>query len=173
MGAHGVQHRQGVHQIIGVILQRFTHALPHRLERGKMNHGLDIRMLSEQCLDPGGVAQIHLDKGNGLPHNFLHPADRLTAGIDQIVGNHDVVACMDELHTGMAANIAGAAADQNRHIYHSLLYQASMAIVLTNRKKEMDGFAEYLHDWICRTVRPTPPGLLIQCPDAADRLAVG
>lgn len=115
MPAHGVEHRQGIDQIVGIILQGLGHALSHRLKGGEVDHGVDVRVLCEQGLHPRRVTQVHLDEGHGPSHDPFHPADRLLAGINQIIRHHNVVARLDEFHAGVAADVAGSAADQNRH----------------------------------------------------------
>ena len=75
----------------------------------------------------GFVHSIGFAPREAIAGDFLNPADRLLAGVGQVVGHHDIVAGVDKLHTGVAADIAGAAADQDRH---SFLPSAAGAAVM-------------------------------------------
>ena len=46
---------------------------------------------------------------------LLDPLDGQRAGIIIVVGHNDVVACGQKFHTGVAADVAGAAGNQDRH----------------------------------------------------------
>ena len=113
--AHGVEQHQAVDQVVGIVLQRLADTLAHGLESGEVHHGVNAGILLKQRLHLVGLTQVRLDKGNGLAHDLLHPAQRLLAGVYQVIHHDDVVARLDQFHTGMAADIAGAAADKNRH----------------------------------------------------------
>ena len=115
MAAHGLEEVQGADKVIGVVLQGLCDALPHRLEAGKVNHRIDVRILGEEGLHLVLVAELRLDEGNPFAGNLLHPAHRLLAGIGKIVRYHNLVPCLDELHAGVAADVPSAAADQNGH----------------------------------------------------------
>ena len=115
MAAHGLEQIQGADEVIGVVLQRLGNALTHRLQTGKVDHRVNAGVLDKQVLHLGLTAQLGLDKGYLLSRDLLHPAQGLLAGVAQIVRYHDVVPRLDKLHTGVAADIAGAAGDQNRH----------------------------------------------------------
>lgn len=58
-------------------------------------------------------------KGNFFAGDLLHPAQGFLGRVDQIVCYHDLIARLDKLHAGVAADVTGAAADQNRHGKHS------------------------------------------------------
>ena len=122
MAAHGLEQVEGADEVVGVVLQGFGHALAHRLEPGEVNHRADVRVLGEEGLHLVLAAQLRLDKGDFLSHDLLHPVDSLLTGVIQIVGHHDVIARLDELHAGVAADVAGAAADENGHKKRSFLH---------------------------------------------------
>ena len=115
VAAHGLEQVQGADQVVGVVLQGLGHALAHRLQSGEVDHGVDVRVLGEQGLHLVLMAQLGPDEGDGLPGDFLHPAQGLLAGVVEVVRHHDLIARVDQLHAGVAADIAGAAGDQNRH----------------------------------------------------------
>ena len=117
---HHIEHRQGIGQVIGVILQRLAHALPHRLEGGKVNDGLNVRVGIKEGLGGPAVAQIRFHKGHRLPGDLLHPPEGFPAGVDQVVGHYYVIARLQQGHAGMGANVSRAAADQNLHLFRFL-----------------------------------------------------
>ena len=117
--AHGVKEHQAVDQVVGVVLQGLGYALAHCLQTGKVDDRVDVGVLGKESLHLSLVAQLGFYKGNFFAGDLLHPAQGFLGRVDQIVCYHDLIARLDKLHTGMAANIAGAAADQNRHGKHS------------------------------------------------------
>ena len=92
---------------------------PEQVEALFQSHP-DIRVALEQRFHLLWVAQLRLNEGDLPSHDLLHPPDRFPAGIHQIVRHHDVISRLDQLHTGVAADISGATAHQNGH--RSLLF---------------------------------------------------
>ena len=122
VAAHGLEQVQGADQVVGVVLQGLGHALAHRLEPGEVDDRVDAGVLGKQGLHLVLIAQLRLDEGDLFPCDLLHPDQGLLAGVVQVVRHHDVVAGVEKLHTGVAADITGAAADQNRHKTRSLSF---------------------------------------------------
>ena len=120
MSAHDIQQVQSAHQIVGVVLQGLGNAFAHCLQTGKVDHGVDIRILGEHGLGGSQIAQLSLDKGDLLAGDLLYPAEGFLTGIGQVIHDHDVVAGLDQFNTSMAADITGAAANQNGHSKNSL-----------------------------------------------------
>ncbi len=134
MAAHGLKQVEGADQVVGVVLQGLGHTLPHGLQPGEVDHRVDAGVLGKEGLHLVLIAQLGLDKGDLLPGDLFHPAERLLAGVVQVIRYHNVVARLNELHTGMAADVAGAAADKNRHSNRSF-YIVGISIVAPYRKK--------------------------------------
>ena len=111
MPPHGLEEVKGADQVVGVVLQGLGDALTHRLQTGEVDHRVDAGMLGEQVLHLVFIAQLGFNEGDGFSSDFLHPPQGLLAGVAEVVGYHDVVAGLDELHAGMAGDISGAAAD--------------------------------------------------------------
>ena len=55
-------------------------------------------------------------KGIFCPTIVLDAVDGFLAGVAEIVGDDDVIARLDELYAGVAADVAGAAGNENGHI---------------------------------------------------------
>ena len=121
MTAHSLEQIQGADQVVGVVLQGLGHALAHGLEAGEMDNCVNIGVFGKKCLHLVRIAHFQLDKGDRLTGDFLHPAQGFFTGIAEVIRNNDVIAGLDQLHTGVAADVARAAADQNRH-RNPLLY---------------------------------------------------
>ena len=115
VGPHGLEQVQRADQVVGIVLQRFADALSHGLEPGEVHHGVNLRVLGKEGLHLLQIAQLRLDKGDLLPHDLLHPADRLLTGVIKIVRHNDIIARLDQLHAGVAADIPRAAGDKNGH----------------------------------------------------------
>ena len=111
VAAHSLQEHEGTAQVIAVILQGLRHALTHRLQTGKVNHCVDVRMLGKKGLHLMGIAQLGLDEGDGLAGDLLHSTEGLLAGIAEVVRHHNVISRLEEFHTGVTADVPGAAAD--------------------------------------------------------------
>ena len=112
---HGLEEVEGADEVVGVILQGLGDALAHGLQPGEVDDGVNVRMGGEESLHLLQVAELRLDEGDIFPHDFFHPADGLLAGVVEVVRHDDVIARLDELHTGVAANVARAAANKNGH----------------------------------------------------------
>ena len=113
MPPHGLQEGEGAAKVVAVVLQGLLHALPHALEPGEVDHRVDARIIGEQGLHLVGIAALGLDEGDRLAGDLLHPAQGFLAGVVQVVRHNDLIARLEELHTGVAADVTGAAADQN------------------------------------------------------------
>ena len=113
VGPHGVEQHQGAGEVVGVVFQGLGNALTHGLETGEVDDRINVGVLVEDLLHGGCIAQVCLHKGNGGASDLLHAMNGLGAGVDEIVHDDNVVAGLNELHTSMAADIPGAAADEN------------------------------------------------------------
>ena len=112
---HGLEEVERADKIIGIVLQGLGDALAHGLEPGEVDHGVNAGILGKEGLRLLQIAQLRLDEGDLLSHNLLHPPDGLLAGVVEIVRHDDVIARLNELHAGVAADVARAAANKNGH----------------------------------------------------------
>ena len=111
VGPHGVQQYQCADQVVGIVLQRLSHAFANSLQTGEVHDGVNVGVLGEQGLRGGGIAQVRLHKGDGLAGDLLHPAHGFLTGVAQVIHHHDVVTGLQQFHAGVAADVTGAAAD--------------------------------------------------------------
>ena len=115
MAAHGLEHLEGAGEVVIVVLQRLGDTLADSLEPGEVDDGINVSEALEELLHLVGVSQLGLDEGDAPADNVLHAVDGFLAGIAEVVGDNDVIARLDELNTGMAADVPGAAGNENGH----------------------------------------------------------
>ena len=80
-----------------------------------MDHRPGLRGLPEDALQGVPVEQVDLVEGERLSAQVLDPAQRLPAGVDQVVDDRDPVAALQQFQAGVRADVAGAAGDENMH----------------------------------------------------------
>ena len=115
---HIQQHKRAVH-VVFVVLQRFLHALTHRLQTREMDAGVEM-MLGKHVLQSRSVAYIHLIERNGLNTNNLgHAAQRLGIAVVEIVHNNSRMACLVEFDKCMGTDKAGSACNKYIHLLTS------------------------------------------------------
>ena len=61
------------------------------------------------------VSNIHLVERHLFAAELFHPGKRLRAGIAEVVHHHSAVACRQQLHKCMRANISGSACNKYVH----------------------------------------------------------
>ena len=76
-------------------------------------------MLCKDFFQQRLVAHIALDELHRLAGNFGYTIQALGVGIAEIVNYNWRIARLDQLHTGVAANISGAAGHKNIHFVSS------------------------------------------------------
>ena len=80
------------------------------LKTSEMDNALDcvfIKDFVQQSL----ITDIAFIERHFLAGDHLHTAEALGIGIDQVINNNRLMACLDQLHAGVAADVTGAAAD--------------------------------------------------------------
>ncbi len=103
------QQIQTIGDIVANVHERLFHRLAHQSVGGKVHHRLDIVGV-ERGFDGGPVGQLPLNEGRlGV--------DGRPVTVVQIIENDDLVALPDQFLGDDAADIAGAASDQDFHVY--------------------------------------------------------
>ena len=115
VSAHDVQQVQRADQIVGVVFQGLGNALADCFQTCEMDHGVDVGILGKEGFDLGDLAQLGALEGDFFAGDLHYTADSLLAGVAEVVGHNDVITGFDQFDTGVAADIAGAAAHQNGH----------------------------------------------------------
>jgi hypothetical protein len=114
--AHHVHEREGVAQVVGVVLDGLADGLAHGLEASEVDHAVDVVLVKDgvhglAVVDVGAVeGEVG---GSGVAHDGLDAADDLLRRVGEVVDNDYLVAVLKELHHRVAANEAGAAGDEH------------------------------------------------------------
>ena len=115
VAAHDIQNIQRAGQVVGVVLDGLRDALADSLVGGKLDDAVDVLVLGEDFLDGGLVGHVSLDKAEVLARDLLDACESLRAGVVVVIGHDDVVARVQQLDTGVAADVTGTTANQNCH----------------------------------------------------------
>ena len=91
--------------VVAVIAQRVGNGFRHDRARSEMHHGIDAA-LTQQFVDANFITGIGDDE-LGTDHGLRESGA-------QIVDDDDALAGLDELQHDVAADVAGAASDENR-----------------------------------------------------------
>ena len=112
--AHGVQeHERGVH-VVFVVFERHGDRFANGLEPGKVDAGVKVVFL-ENLVHGGGIADVSLDEGDGLPDNFGDPAERFLARVHEVVDGDNGMALLVEFDNRVRSNVTGATCQQDVH----------------------------------------------------------
>ena len=115
VAAHDVQNVQRAGQIVGVVLDGLGNALADGLVGGELDDTVNVLVLGKDLLHGVLVGHVGLDKTEVLAGDLLDAGQGLGAGVVVVIGYNDVVPCGQKFHTGVAADVAGATANQNCH----------------------------------------------------------
>ena len=91
--------------VVAVVLQRIAHRLGHDRVRGEMHDGVD-RVLAEHALDQRAIADVADDE-------LARRAYRFAKSGAEIVEHDDRLAALAQLQRDVAADVAGAAGDED------------------------------------------------------------
>ena len=111
---HHFQQGEGAVQIVAVVLQGLLDALAHCLKCGKVNDRIDF-VGSKNLAQCVFVLAVQLVKSRAGAGDGFNAIDDLCLGIGQIIHNDGLMACLNQFHHGMAADITGAAGNQYIH----------------------------------------------------------
>ena len=124
MLAHGVDEREGVADVVGVVLDGLAHALAHGLEAGEVDHAVH-RVLVEDDVERLAVVHVGAVEGEPLrrlgPHDLVDAVEHPLARVGQVVHNHDLVALLKQADNGVAADEPAAARDEHAGVLGCLL----------------------------------------------------
>ena len=112
---HDFTEHQGGIEIVLIIVHRLGNGLADGLETREVD-GAGNLMLCKDFFQQRLVAHIALDELHRLAGNFGYAVQAFRVGIAEIVNYNRRMACFDQFHTGMAANISGAAGHKYVHL---------------------------------------------------------
>ena len=155
---HCLAKMNGDAEVVVIVAQRLLHRLPHRLETGKMEDAVKGVCLEERVeLCP--VEKIGFADLDGLSGDLLHAADAFAAGVYEIVHNDDGMPCVEQLHAGVAADVAGAAGNENIHCNTSRYVLVCLNFTAWDGESQGGGARQTVHRrgfFISRSARDPP-----------------
>ncbi len=111
---HHLAEHQRTGDVVLVVAQRDPHRLPDRLEPGEVDDRLH-RLAGEYPVQACLIDQVDLVEVEGTAGQRLDPDQRFGVAVGEIVHHHDLLAGLEQLETGLAADEACAAGDQDGH----------------------------------------------------------
>ena len=111
---HGPAQGEGGAQVVVVVGQGLLHGLAHRLQPGEMD-GAGGAVLLQNLVQQGLVPHVPPDEDHLLAGDLPDPLQGYLAGVAQVVHHDGGVPRLQQLHTGVAADVPGAASDQYVH----------------------------------------------------------
>ena len=108
VAAHTLAQCQGSVQIVAVVFQRLGNAFAYGLITRKVNDRVEA-FLFENGIHGLFVAHVRFVEGNVLTGDGFQPIQHLGTGIVEVVHDHRLVPCADQLHTGVGADKPSAA----------------------------------------------------------------
>ena len=136
---HRLAEVDGRAEVVVVVPQRLLHRLPYRLETGKVEHAVKpvrIEKLIESC----AVQKIHFVVFERLSGDALDAPQALRVGVDEIVHHNDRMSGVQKLHAGVAADVSGAAGNENVHKYDLLIISHYLIVTETPCSFKSRGF---------------------------------
>ena len=112
--AHGFAETDRGEEVVVVVFQRHHDRFAHGLEPGEVDRAVDA-VLFKDAVEHGAVAHVVFIEGDLFARDHFHTLDRLRAGIYKVVDDDDLMAAVEQLHAGVAADVAGAAGDEDVH----------------------------------------------------------
>jgi hypothetical protein len=114
VAAHRAHEREGRLEVVLVVLVRLHHALTDRLEPGKVDDGVNLRV-REHRLGLVSIREREGVHGEGGPAERLHSSDGGGLGVGEAVDDDHLVASGKQLDDGVGADIAGTTGDKDAH----------------------------------------------------------
>jgi hypothetical protein len=100
--------------VVGVVGQGLGHRLAHGLEAGEVDDGADLVRL-QGVGEQGGVAHVAFDQRQGLAGEGVQALRHVGLAVAEVVEQHDVVPGLGQRHGRVAADVAGAAGEEDVH----------------------------------------------------------
>ena len=115
VAAHHIQNDEGAVQVIVIVLDGLGDALAHSLIGSELDDGVDVRALGEDLLHVLMLGHVRVVEAEVLAGDLLDTVKHHRRSIVIVICHHDIVARIQQLDAGVAANITGTAGNQNCH----------------------------------------------------------
>ena len=141
VASHNVHQNQRPANVVFVVFPGLFNGLAHGLETGKMDAGIEGAGCLENALQGCPVADIDLVEGNLRSRNLAGAAQRLAAGVAEVVYYHRLVSGSNQFYDGVRAYETGAARYKDSHAKMVLLRKVTYICRYVTRKNR---FRSYL-----------------------------
>ena len=125
MVSHDIKKGEGVAQVVRVVLDRLGNGLADSLEAGKVDDKVN-GVLDKDAVQSIFVVDVCLVERKALgvffSHNGFDAIDNFCRSVGEVVNNDSLVAGIEQLNNGMAANKARAAGNK----YAGILWDQSV-----------------------------------------------
>ena len=115
VAAHHVQNDQRAVEVIVVVLDGLRNAFAHSLVGCKLDDSGNVRALGEDLLHVLVAGHVCLVEAEILAGDLLDPVQNHRRSVIIVICHHDIVASVQQLDAGVAADVAGTAGNQNCH----------------------------------------------------------
>ena len=115
VAAHHIQNDQCAVEVIIIVFDRLGDALAHSLVGRKLDDRGDVRALGEDLFHVLVASHICLIESEVLAGDLLHAVQHHRGSIVVVICHDHVVAGVQKLDAGVAADITGTAGNQNCH----------------------------------------------------------
>ena len=118
--AHDIDERQGVLDIVVVVLDGLAHRLANGLKAGEVDDAVDLVGI-EDLVHRIAVEHVGLVEGEVLgglvAHDGLDAVDGNGAGVGEVIDDDNLVATLEQLNDGVRADKAGAAGNEDAGVF--------------------------------------------------------
>ena len=124
---HHVQNDQRAVEVVVVVFDGLGDALAHSLIGCELDDGRDVGALGEDFLHILVLGHVGLIEAEILAGDLLDPVEDHGGCVIVIVRHNDIVACIQKLDAGVAADVACAAGNQNSHVLYLFYHKCCSA----------------------------------------------
>ena len=114
MSLHRLAEIDGTRDIVLIIGQRFGNAFPHRFQSRKVDHRV-VGLTHKHGFKCFRIKQIGVGKRYFFSRQVRNAAQRLFGRIAQVIHHGDLVPCIEQLQTSVAANVPCTAGNKYVH----------------------------------------------------------
>ena len=110
--AHGLQKGEGGVDVVAVVLDGLDDGLADGLVAGEVDDGLDV-VLGEDLLKLLAAGDVALVEFGSLAGDLLDAVYDGAFGVEEVVGDDDVLVALEEFDGGVRADEAGSACEKD------------------------------------------------------------
>ena len=112
---HGGDQTQGTVDVVVIVLKRFCHRFANRFQAREVDNGFNrviVKDFSHQCF----IADIAFNESRLFTRKAFNDRQHAALTVAQVIKNDNIVAALQQLHTGMTSYVTATTCYQNSHI---------------------------------------------------------